>query len=50
MTDKEFNKLLKSLGIKDKEDDRKKIDKNLSPDELKKLAGEIIFSMAQGED
>ena len=46
MTDEEFKELTKALGIKDK-DDCKTIDKNISPDELKKRFGKIILSMAQ---
>lgn len=48
MTDEQFKKLMKALGRKDKKEDHKMIDKNLSQDELKKQLGEIIFSMAQG--
>lgn len=53
MDDKEFQKLqelLKSLGIKDEKEDHKTIDKYTTRDELKRLAGKIIFSMARGED
>lgn len=53
MTDKEFQELqelLKSLGIKDEKENHKTIDKYTTIDELKKLAGKIIFSMAQDED
>lgn len=50
MDDKQFQELLKSLGIKDEKEDHKTIDKYTTIDELKKLAGKIIFSMVQGED
>ena len=50
MDDKEFKKLMESLGIKDEKEDHKTIDKYTTIDELKKLAGKIIFSMVQGED
>lgn len=49
MDDKQFEELLKALGIKDKKDDCQMNDKNLSQDELKKRFSKIILSMAQEE-
>lgn len=50
MNDEQFKELVKALRIEGKKEDHKIIDKNLSLDELKKLAGQIMFSMTQEED
>lgn len=48
MTDEQFKEFMKAMGVKDKEENHQKINRNLTQDELKRIAAKIVIP--QGEE